>query len=172
MNGFVYLIGTPTFGWYKIGKSKTPVLRVKNLGVLLPFKIHVIGVWSAKNHTLLEKTLHEIYSPNRINGEWFEFTKQEVQHVFYSIPIEARIFPVETEGHPLDKFSNVVEDTKKCVISNKTRRVIGVRVEKLRGDFTPEERAAKRQAGIDKCRQKKEKREADKQLQEVLTVLP
>ena len=22
--GYVYLIGTPTFGWYKIGKSITP----------------------------------------------------------------------------------------------------------------------------------------------------
>jgi uncharacterized membrane protein (DUF106 family) len=27
MNGYVYLIGTTTFGWYKIGKSKTPEER-------------------------------------------------------------------------------------------------------------------------------------------------
>ena len=31
--GYVYLIGTPVFGWYKIGKSKTPVVRVQNLGI-------------------------------------------------------------------------------------------------------------------------------------------
>ena len=59
MSGYVYLIGSPLFGWYKIGKSKTPEIRVNHLGILLPFKIHIIGVWSAKNHSLLETTLHE-----------------------------------------------------------------------------------------------------------------
>jgi hypothetical protein len=27
MAGYVYLIGTPIFGWYKIGKSITPEVR-------------------------------------------------------------------------------------------------------------------------------------------------
>ena len=42
MEGFVYLIGSPLFGWYKIGKSKTPEVRVSNLGILLPFKLKII----------------------------------------------------------------------------------------------------------------------------------
>ena len=41
MAGYVYLIGTPIFGWYKIGKSKTPEVRIKDLGILLPFKLHI-----------------------------------------------------------------------------------------------------------------------------------
>ena len=143
MSGYVYLIGSPIFGWYKIGKSKTPVIRVKDLGILLPFKLHVIGVWSAKDHSLLEKTLHEIYDPCHINGEWFEFSKKDVYKVFDSIPSETCIYPTENKDHPLDRFSNIVEDTKK------SKRVLGIRVQKLRGDFTLEERDAKRIAAME-----------------------
>jgi hypothetical protein len=56
MTGFVYLIGSTTFGWYKIGKSITPEVRIQNLGILLPFKIEVIAVWKAANHHAMEKT--------------------------------------------------------------------------------------------------------------------
>ena len=78
MSGYVYLIGTPVFGWYKIGKSKTPIVRVRDLGILLPFKIRVIGVWKAEDHTLMEQALHEKYIDNRVNGEWFEFDRKEM----------------------------------------------------------------------------------------------
>jgi len=76
MEGYVYFIGTPVFGWYKIGKSKTPEVRVKDLGILLPFKVHIIGVWKAKNHTLMESSLHEMYKDKRINGLNFLKRKQ------------------------------------------------------------------------------------------------
>lgn len=151
--GYVYLIGSPIFGWYKIGKSKTPEIRIKDLGILLPFKIHIIGVWRAKNHHLMESSLHEIYSNNRINGEWFEFTKKEAYDVFSKIPSESRIYPTdwnEKGEHFFDKFSNVDEDTKNA------KRIIGVRVQKLRGNFTPEEREAKRIESMAKHKAKKE----------------
>lgn len=138
MAGYVYLIGTPVFGWYKIGKSKTPEVRVTNLGILLPFKVRVIAIWKAANHTKMEAALHEMYAANRINGEWFEFTAKEAYGVMNKIPAETRIYPVEGIEHALDKFSNVAEDTKRG------KEVFGVRVRKLRGDFTPEERNAKR----------------------------
>lgn len=146
MAGFVYLIGSPLFGWYKIGKSKTPEVRVTHLGILLPFKLHVIGVWSAKNHSLLETTLHEKYKDQAINGEWFEFTKKGVYDVFNSLPVEARVYPTENTTHPLDRFSNVVEDTKDT--SKGTRKVLGLRVQKLLGDFTPEERESRKNISI------------------------
>lgn len=134
MAGYVYLIGTPTFGWYKIGKSISPEVRVKDLGILLPFKLSVIGIFKAEDHTLLERTLHEIYSNNRINGEWFEFTKKGVYSVFESIPPEAIIYPTQGIKHSFDRFSNIEQDTKN------SKKVIGVRVQKLRGHFTSEER--------------------------------
>lgn len=142
MAGYVYLIGSPVFGWYKIGKSITPEVRIKDLGILLPFKIHIIGVWAAQNHHSMETALHEMYDHCRINGEWFEFSKKDAFGVFSNIPAETRVYPSDIAEHPLDRFSNIVEDTKK---SNK---VIGVRVQKLRGDFTTEERDSRREIAI------------------------
>lgn len=150
-SGYVYLIGSPTFGWYKIGKSITPEVRIKDLGILLPFKLHVIGVWGASNHHQMEQALHEIHKARRINGEWFEFSKKEVyEDVFNAIPVDTRIYPTENIDHFLDRFSNVDEDTKS------SKRVLGVRVQKLRGNFTPEEREAKRLEAIAKQKEKKE----------------
>lgn len=124
MAGYVYLIGSPTFGWYKIGKSITPEVRITNIGVLLPFKIHIIGVWKADNHHLMETTLHEMYADNRINGEWFEFTKKYVYEVFNKIPAETRIYPTNGIKESFDKFSNIELDTKN------SRAIIGVRARK------------------------------------------
>jgi len=140
--GYVYLIGTPVFGWYKIGKSRTPEVRVKDLGILLPFKVEIIGIWKAVNHHLMESTLHDIYKASRINGEWFAFDKKEAYAVYSSIPAESRIYPVDNKEHPLDRFSNVVEDRKN------SKKVIGVRTQKLRGNFTLEEREARRDTAI------------------------
>ena len=147
MSGYVYLIGTPIFGWYKIGKSIQPTVRVSQLGILLPFKISVIAVWSATNHHLMEKTLHEIHAANRINGEWFEFSKSEVFKIIDSIPAESMVDKLN-----LENFSNVAKDVKL------EKRIIGVRTENLRGNFTPEERAAKRDIAIEQHRLKKERR--------------
>jgi hypothetical protein len=157
--GYVYLIGTPIFGWYKIGKSRTPEVRVKDLGILLPFKVEIIGVWKAVNHHLMESTLHDIYKSNRINGEWFAFTKKEAYNVYASIPEVSRIYPIDNKEHPLDRFSNVEEDRKD------SKKVIGVRTQKLRGNFTPEEREAKRLESMVKHAEKKRLRENQKEIQ-------
>lgn len=147
--GYVYLIGTPIFGWYKIGKSRTPEVRVKDLGILLPFKIEIIGIWKAKNHHLMESSLHEIYKDNKINGEWFEFTKKEAYEVFSSIPAETRIYPIDNREHLLDRFSNVAEDLKG------SRKVLGVKVQKLRGNFTEKEREKIRDTSIEHQKMRK-----------------
>jgi hypothetical protein len=85
--GYVYLIGTTVYGWYKIGKSKTPEVRVRDLGILLPFKIRVFRVWKAENHHLMEKALHEMYAKNQINGEWFQFTRVQLRALIDAIPL-------------------------------------------------------------------------------------
>lgn len=115
--------------------------------MLLPFKIKVYGVWRAENHHLLEKTLHEIYDPQRINGEWFEFTSEHLAKIFESLPSESLIHSSRNSEHSLTTFTNVTEDIRN------SKKVIGVRTQKLRGDFTPEEREAIRK---ERMEQKKE----------------
>lgn len=157
MVGYVYLIGTPVFKWYKIGKSRTPEVRVQDLGILLPFKIEVIGVWKAKNHTALESELHSKYNYCRINGEWFNFEHNEVHQLFQLLPASVRVYPSDnTPDSVFARFSNVEEDRRKG------KKVIGVKTQKLRGNFTPEEREEKRQAAIRRQKEKKLIREISK----------
>jgi hypothetical protein len=85
MAGFVYLIGSEQFGWYKIGKSKDHHVRLEQLGILLPFKVEVFAIWEAENHSELERISHRMYSENRINGEWFSFSTAERSSVISKI---------------------------------------------------------------------------------------
>lgn len=79
MAGYVYLVGSTNFGWYKIGKSARPETRVKELGILLPFKVEVVGIWKAQNHHIAEKALHEKFSAFRLNGEWFRLDRKQIE---------------------------------------------------------------------------------------------
>jgi hypothetical protein len=149
MAGYVYLIGSSVFKWYKIGKSRTPQVRISTLGVLLPFKIKVYAVWKAKDHTALEAELHQKYAYCRVNGEWFSFDNGEVESLFRLIPEAARVYPTGDLRSVFAAFSNIDTDERGG------KRVIGVRVQKLRGNFTPEEREIKRQEAIKNQREKK-----------------
>jgi hypothetical protein len=81
MAGYVYLIGSHTFRWYKIGKSAKAAVRISDIGILLPFRIKVIAVWSLPSYHEMERLLHEKYSSNRIHGEWFSFDKEEIEAI-------------------------------------------------------------------------------------------
>ncbi len=104
MIGYVYLIGSSTFGWYKIGKSRSPNVRIKDLGVLLPFKIEVFAVWAANNHHRLEALLHEQYEQWQINGEWFRLDTKQIEELINSVPA-GNLIPFAAT-----KFNNVKSD--------------------------------------------------------------
>lgn len=159
MAGFVYLIGTPYFGWYKIGKSVSPEIRVQDIGILLPFKIEIIGIWRAENHHLLESTLHEMYKNNRINGEWFRFKRIEVKQLFLSLPESVRIFPSENNPNSIfGKFSNVERD---CPEGTK----INFRIVKDRKGFlTEEERERLKSIDMRRDISKQERKEAKRKI--------
>jgi hypothetical protein len=78
--GYVYLIGSPTFKWYKIGKANTAHIRLKNIGILLPFKIELFAIWTAWSSDA-EGRIHRQYARQRINGEWFHFGEKEILSV-------------------------------------------------------------------------------------------
>jgi hypothetical protein len=131
MPGYVYLIGSPTFHWYKIGRSRLPHLRVKNIGIILPFKIELIATWFTVAERVLERELHEKYAANHINGEWFRFTAKEVKAMLAEIPY--------AEVHSKVKFTNIEKDAAP------TGQVIKI---DYKPDLTPEEREARKQKGM------------------------
>lgn len=158
MAGYVYLIGSPLFSWYKIGKSRTPEIRVQDIGILLPFRIVVVGIWRAENHTSLESLLHQKYAGQRVNGEWFRFTRATVDRLFDSLPSKARIFP--SEGHPDSIFAHFSNIERDCA----ENEWISVRVRKMKGNFTLEEREKRKQDSIAEQRKKQALKKAQKLL--------
>ena len=132
MAGYVYLIGSRTFHWFKIGRSRDARIRVKELGVLLPFKIEVIALWRADAYKLLESTLHLKYQDQRINGEWFRFDEKQIEKLLLDVPYTM------IQVQELVSFSNVQSDspegTKLHIVA--------------KPDFSPEEREARKQKAI------------------------
>jgi hypothetical protein len=58
---------------YKIGYTTNTVeKRVKNIQTGCPYKISIIDVYLSEYSKVIEKTLHNILSHKKINGEWFE----------------------------------------------------------------------------------------------------
>lgn len=108
--GYVYLIGSSRFGWYKIGQSKTAEIRIKQLGILLPFKIEVFSVWMTDNPSRLESSFHQHYSDFHINGEWFSFEWNQLGEVIADDPpyFGQRVFQKESDS--LYQFSNLRDD--------------------------------------------------------------
>ena len=102
MRGYVYLIGSPRFQWYKIGKTSNAAIRVSQLGILLPFRIEVVAVWKAEAPSALERSLHEKHAANRINGEWFNFTETEIKAIIADM--------LHASTDVLSGFSNLQED--------------------------------------------------------------
>jgi hypothetical protein len=155
MAGYVYLIGTPVFNWYKIGKSRVPEIRIQDLGILLPFKVEIIGIWKAENHTMMESMLHVKYANRRINGEWFHFYRTEITGLFSYLPSSVRVFPSDNSPNSVfARFSNIERD---CPEGKK----IHVSVRKIKNvDMTDEERARLRQKGVEEHRRKKALRDA------------
>jgi hypothetical protein len=155
MAGYVYLIGSHIFKWYKIGKAKLPEVRITDIGILLPFKIEIIGVWKAENHSALETLLHEKYKQQRINGEWFNFRTEEIKGIFSYLPQNSRIFPNQAEVEAaFTKFRNIERDCPEG-------KIIRYSIKKLCSyQMTDEERQKITIAAIQKQKYKKALRES------------
>jgi hypothetical protein len=106
LSGYIYLIGSERFGWYKIGRSSVPHVRISNIGILLPFKIDLFAVWSTENQCCLEAFLHEKFSEFQINGEWFAFGREKMLEVIDgSYPWKASRTDISNVS-----FSNIEKD--------------------------------------------------------------
>lgn len=72
---YVYLLYNEKNCFFKIGYSKNPLKREKILQAQEP-DIELLKLWE-KDMTF-EKELHRKYAKQRVRGEWFKFTFQEL----------------------------------------------------------------------------------------------
>lgn len=71
---YVYLIQSLENNTYKIGMSKNPNMRVKQLQTGNSSELKLIESYQSKHASKIEKTLQRKYSSKKRKGEWFEFS--------------------------------------------------------------------------------------------------
>lgn len=82
--GFVYFIQSEN-GHVKIGSSANPDERLRQLQTASSFQLNIVGVIESENYKTVEKNLHKTYKSSRIQGEWFDITKEEVNILLSSL---------------------------------------------------------------------------------------
>lgn len=70
----IYLIQSQEDGYYKIGISKHPQKRIKQLQTGNSSELKLISTYETEYANKIEKTLHRRYSYLKKEGEWFELS--------------------------------------------------------------------------------------------------
>lgn len=78
--GFVYLT-SPVDGCYKIGRSRSAVARIDQLGETLPVRLTALHVVRTADMVWLEKYFHTAFWHRRVRGEWFRLTPEDIRLV-------------------------------------------------------------------------------------------
>lgn len=76
---YLYLIHNEELGFYKIGRSKNPNARIKNLNCASAYHLELL--YSLKGFGYMEPKIHEKFKHLRVNGEWFS-CKEEIEIFF------------------------------------------------------------------------------------------
>jgi hypothetical protein len=106
MAGYVYLIGSRKYSWYKVGKTVNVKVRLADLRILLPFQVEVVAIWKTSGYHQLERQLHKRLASHRINGEWFSLKRSEVTAIVVDMAY------LEVKDPALD-FPNVEPESEK-----------------------------------------------------------
>lgn len=81
-SGFVYLLKSNEHpDVYKIGRSVNPTNRAKTFGVKLPFPVEFECLISTPDMYELEAELHARFAAQRLDGEWFRLSEQDVSYI-------------------------------------------------------------------------------------------
>ena len=78
--GYIYIIRADT-GHYKIGRTKNVGTRMNFFRVQLPFKFDLVLTFPVADMYRAESLLHDLCSPLRVNGEWFELSNEHVNYL-------------------------------------------------------------------------------------------
>lgn len=65
----------------KIGRSKNPDSRTGNISTKLPFDVTEKFIFKVKDMKSTESMLHKRYADKRMNGEWFDLSKDDIADI-------------------------------------------------------------------------------------------
>jgi hypothetical protein len=80
--GAIYVVYSPRLNLYKIGKSKNVAARIGTIRAdIMDKKAHVVFYLVAHNMAKAERHLHAKYSYRRVEGEWFDLQKGDIEEI-------------------------------------------------------------------------------------------
>jgi hypothetical protein len=77
--GYIYLLRMDGTNYYKIGKSKNVVQRMKQIGLLMPKPVTLICQGFFRYMDRYEASIHQDYAVFHSHGEWFDLNDQEAE---------------------------------------------------------------------------------------------
>lgn len=77
-DGFIYIIAIEEHDLYKIGVSKNPKRRIRDITTVIPFECKVIFLKHYKKVYELEELIHNQLKDNTHQREWFKLYKEDV----------------------------------------------------------------------------------------------
>ncbi len=97
---FIYLIRSEETGMYKVGVSKHPKKRIKQLQTGNSEDLTLIHSFPSDYPHKVETSLHNGYSPNKKRGEWFTLgLEEEFNFINECAKIEQNIKYLIEEGN-------------------------------------------------------------------------
>lgn len=75
---FIFFIKQNRLSPIKIGKTNNLDRRIRDLILSSPYGITVLGYIKTINGSDVLKTVHDVFSEYRLNGDWFDISKQDV----------------------------------------------------------------------------------------------
>ncbi len=112
----IYLIGSPAFNWFKIGKTTHVHTRFKEIDIGVPFVADVVSFVPVPLEKLsaVELAVFAVFADQRVKGEWFvdipisKFEESVHVAIGYVQPAEGR-FPLRQTR--IDRDKEIVEFT-------------------------------------------------------------
>lgn len=105
---YVYLISTiEEFPKYKIGRSKDPNSRIKQLQTANDSELTIVHTFRSKYPSVMESSLHKHYNSQNSMNEWFCLSQRDVSE-FLGVcsEIEKRFLVLETNPFWLKQFGD------------------------------------------------------------------
>ena len=97
---YIYLIRSQEDGYYKIGISKHPQKRIKQLQTGNSSELKLIESYQSNYANSIENTLHRRYSHLNKEGEWFELSVvEEAKFISNCKKIEENIRTLKDSGN-------------------------------------------------------------------------
>lgn len=116
--GCVYFVKLNGLSPIKIGYSsyETPGDRLRAFETCSPYGVELVGFIQSNTAKVLERELHARFSAFRLNGEWFEISKEQARSVCEAMMSDSQrdklsmAYELISKGFRLKKESDVIEN--------------------------------------------------------------